>query len=879
MNTPAWSDIAPHLDRALDLAGAERDAWLTDLTVTQPEIAAEVRKLLARHALLDSQGFLAEPPVGIAAGGARAGERVGAYKLDWLLGRGGMGEVWLATRADGRFEGHCAIKFLGTGAGKLADRFRREGSFLARLTHPHIARLLDAGNTDDGQPWLAIEYVDGVRIDQYARALPYDQRLRLFADVVAAVAHAHAHLIVHRDLKPSNVLVTRDGEVKLLDFGIAKLLDTGSTDAADHTRLEDAALTPEYAAPEQLLGEPPSTATDIYQLGLLLYVLLTGKHPVTHVGTRAQRIRAALDEVVPRASDAADPADRSRLRGDLDAIISMAMRKAPTERYPTAQSLKDDLQRYLDREPVSARRGATLYRARKFVRRHLFASVGSAVAVASLVLALLFAESQAREAARQRDTTRRELARATAVNDFATYLVSSAAPGDGRFTAAELLAQSESLIDRQFPDDGPVKAEILAMVGAQYLLAERYDRATVVLDRAAAIATPMHDPVLNARVNCPRALLQLDTAGDVKDADGLMQKTLAELPNDEEYDELRAVCLTNYSNFGFITGEAEPMIQRARTALQLLAAQPHASMPRTIDARAALAWGYYLAHENEQADREFAAVAKGLEAVGRERTLAAADNFNNWAMVHYRGDIRRAEPLTRRALELHRYIDGPDGVSSEITFNHAGVLLLLGRFDEATPLYEETIRVSAARQEKGGEAFALMEYADLKIQSGDLPAAQALLDRTQALASTMKKGFRTKALLAYHRGLLAEARGQQADALADYRESARIFENLTEKIGINVNLLCGIARVEHLLGDETASAKAAGDALSLARSLSEPNSPSYLVGRALLVVGDSQQTAGRLDDSHRSYQQARENLEQTLGPEHPLTKEAAKKLG
>ncbi len=877
--TPAWSEVAPHLDRALDLEGAERDTWLTELTVTRPDIAAEVRKLLARHALLDSQGFLAHAPAGMAPAGGRAGERIGAYVLERLLGRGGMGEVWLAKRADGRFEGQCAIKFLGTASGKLAERFRREGSFLARLAHPHIARLLDAGNTDDGQPWLALEYVDGERIDQYARGHTYEQRLRLFVDVVAAVAHAHAHLIIHRDLKPANVLVTHDGQVKLLDFGVAKLLDTGNSDAADHTRLEDAALTPEYAAPEQLLGEPPSTATDIYQLGLLLYVLLTGRHPMTHMGTRAERIRAALDEVVPRASDAAEPADRARLRGDLDAIISMAMRKAPAERYPTAQSLKDDLQHYLDREPVSARRGAALYRARKFVRRHLFATVGSAVAVASLVVAAFYAEGQAREAARQRDTARKELARATAVNDFATYLVSAAAPGDGRFTSSELLAQSESLIDKQFPNDDPVKAEILAMVGAQYLLAERYDRAAVVLERGAVIAAPMHDPVLDARVSCPRSLLKVVTGGDVNEADALMQKTLAALPGELEYGELRAECLTDYSQFGFITGEAGPMVQRARQALELLAAQPRASLPRTIDARAALAWGYYLGHENAQADREFAAVAKGLEAVGRERTLAAADNFNNWSLVHFRGDIRRAEPLARRALELRRYIEGPENVSSEFTFNLAGVLTLLGRFEEAAPLYQETIHTSQVRKEKAGEAFALMDFANLKIQSGDLAAAQELLDRTQAIASTMKKGFRTKALLAYHRGLLAEARGQRADAMTNYQESARLFDNLAEKIGINVNLLCGIARVEHALGDEAASAKAAGDALALAHSLAEPDSPSYLVGQALLVVGDSQRTAGKLDDSRLSYQQARENLEQTLGPDHPLTKEAVKKLG
>jgi tetratricopeptide (TPR) repeat protein len=228
---------------------------------------------------------------------------------------------------------------------------------------------------------------------------------------------------------------------------------------------------------------------------------------------------------------------------------------------------------------------------------------------------------------------------------------------------------------------------------------------------------------------------------------------------------------------------------------------------------------------------------------------------------------------------LRRYIEGPEGVSVDFTFNHAGVLLLLGRFEEATPLFEETIRTAEARKLNVGEANALMEYADLKIQSGDLPAAQALLERAQAIAAKMKEGFRTKALLAYHLGLLAEARGQLAEARTNYLESAQRFEKLAEKIGINVSLLCGLARVEHALGHEEASAKSASDALALAHSLSEPNAPSYLVGKALLVVGDSQRTAGKLHESRQSYQLARENLENTLGPEHPLTKEATKKLG
>jgi tetratricopeptide (TPR) repeat protein len=463
------------------------------------------------------------------------------------------------------------------------------------------------------------------------------------------------------------------------------------------------------------------------------------------------------------------------------------------------------------------------------------------------------------------------------VNDFATYLVSAASPGDGKFTAAELLAASETLIDKQYPKDEPVKAEILAMVGSQYLLSQRYEKAGPVFERAAAIAAPLGDPALNARVNCPRAHNLILSGHERKDGEELMHKTLAELPTSPEYAPLRAECLTHYASFGIITGEAEPMIRNAQAAIELLDASAESSVVSRIDAQAALAWGYYLAHENEKAAQEFARIEKALQAVGRDRTLAAADNYANWALVYFRGDIRRAEPLSRRSVELHRYIEGADGVSTDTTFDYAGVLRQLGRFAEAAPVYEETLRTAVARKQKVGTAYVLMDYAHLKIEAGDLPAAKAMLERARAVTETMLKGKRTKAILAYHMGLLAEAQGQPAVARDHYLDSAHRFEELPEKVALNVGLLCGIARVEQTLGHPKESAQAAADALALASDLSEPHAPSYLVGEALLVVGEAQRAAGRIDESRKSFERARENLENTLGPDHPFTKQAAAK--
>jgi tetratricopeptide (TPR) repeat protein len=321
-----------------------------------------------------------------------------------------MGSVWLARRSDGRFERQAAVKFVNIAlAGRATEqRFKREGSILGRLTHPHIAELLDAGLSSDGRPYLILEYVDGTAIDRYCdqHKLDLEARVRLFLDVLAAVAHAHANLIVHRDIKPSNVLVATGGDVKLLDFGIAKLLEgEGQTNIATQLTHEGGSpLTPQYAAPEQLNSQPITTATDVYGLGVLLYVLLAGRHPVgLALNSPADLVKAVLEVEPPRASDAIIGDDskliaenrgtspdklRRQLRGDLDTIIANALKKAPGKRYSSVTAFADDLQRYLKREPISARPDSLAYRAGKFMQRNRVA-----VALATVALLAVLAGS------------------------------------------------------------------------------------------------------------------------------------------------------------------------------------------------------------------------------------------------------------------------------------------------------------------------------------------------------------------------------------------------------------------------------------------------------------------------------------------------------
>ena len=277
-----WAALRPHLDHALDLDNAERAAWLAALRDQDSEIAAEVERLLAHHRAGVDEQFLEGTPVPLPPRPITAGQALGVYTLVAPLGHGGMGTVWLAERNDGRFSRRAAIKFLNVALkDRGEERFRHEGRILGRLTHPNIASLVDAGVSSAGQPYLVLEHVDGMPIDRYCdeHRLDLHARVRLCRDVVSAVAHAHANLIVHRDLKPSNVLVTNAGQVKLLDFGIAKLLEDDAVAAVSLTRDGDVAMTPQYATPEQVTGGVISTATDIYGLGVLLYVLATGRHP------------------------------------------------------------------------------------------------------------------------------------------------------------------------------------------------------------------------------------------------------------------------------------------------------------------------------------------------------------------------------------------------------------------------------------------------------------------------------------------------------------------------------------------------------------------------------------------------------------------------
>jgi serine/threonine protein kinase len=453
-----WQEVSPYLDQALSLPDAERPAWIASLRAEKPGLADLLQELLQEHESLARTQFLENPLIELASEPSLAGQKVGAYTLISPIGQGGMGSVWLAERSDGRFERRVAMKFLyfSVAAKGGMERFRREGKILGQLAHPHIAELIDAGVTAKGEPYLVLENVEGTHIDEYCdrHQLDLDARIKLFLDVLDAVAHAHANLIVHRDIKPSNVLVRNDGQVKLLDFGIAKLLadDTNPDATTMLTGEGGAALTPLFAAPEQVTGGAITTATDVYTLGVLLYLLLTGRHPAgPGPYTPAELVKAILETEPLQASEVISRADseliaekrsttpekfRHRLRGDVDTILAKALKKVPAERYNSVSAFATDLRRYLKHEPISARPDTIAYRTRKFVRRNR-----TVVSLASLAFVAILTVSgvaiyQARIAQRRFQDVRK------LAHTFVFDVHDEVAKLDGSTKAREMIVQT-----------------------------------------------------------------------------------------------------------------------------------------------------------------------------------------------------------------------------------------------------------------------------------------------------------------------------------------------------------------------------------------------------------------------------------------------------
>ncbi len=793
----------------------EREATLEALRAEDPELHAEVVRWLAADEEPTQADFLDRPPAFLlgrvsvapappAAGAEVRGDR--GYRIVREIGRGGNGIVYLAERSD-EFRQTVAIKVVHRRGEEIERRFRAERQILAALDHPHIARLLDGGTASDGSPFLVMEYVEGRRIDEACAERHLDARARveLMLDVCSAVAAAHQRLVIHRDLKPSNVLVTADGTAKLLDFGIAKLLDPAEVDwTLAETRLGGQPLTPRYASPEQMRGELVSTATDVYALGVILYELLTGRSPYRADPRSLREWEQAVCEEEPlspgttaartapiEAPDggvASPPPPELAVEADLAAIVLKALRKTPAERYPTVDALADDLRRYLSGWPVSARKGTALYRTGRFVRRHRLSLLLAAGVAALLVGWGLSLRSQLA-------ATRIERDKAARVAGFLVDLFKVADPDQTRgetVTARALLDRGVEQLRRDLSDQPAVRAQLLDTVGSVYESLGHYEPAIANLRQAVALRRGLQpaEPLALAE-----SLGHLGTAyrdaERLPEAEAALNEEMAILGRELPADELRRlVALNRYSTLLSAQNRQE---ERERILEQVLAAHlRRLNIP-------ALPWdpqGTALTLEHEDLAMVLhnlgeLAYRRGDPTLGLERlesslaikrarfgarhTSVATTYQVIGSCWKVRGDFTKALEANRLALDIRRRRLGEDHPLTASTYNNVGnQLQLLGRLDEAIPLYERAL--ATYKKSFGAKspqaAFALSNLAPAYARAGRLE--EGLRTAREALAIRLSLYPATDENIAYTRTGLAEclALAHQPNEAAEERSKA-----------------------------------------------------------------------------------------------------------
>ena len=652
------------LRELLDLDAAARDGILQQRT-DEPALIARVRQLLAQ---VDESELDAPAPIDLQFGPYRARERIG---------QGGMGEVFRAERADGSFQRHVAIKRMHGGYAGLAARFLRERQLLARLQHPNIAQLIDGGFDAHGQPWLAMELVAGEPIHRWCdnRRATLDTRVRLMIQLCRAVDHAHRHLVVHRDLKPGNVLVDADGNAKLLDFGIARLLD----DDSEHTHTH--AMTPAWSAPEQRNGEPATTASDLYQLGMLLRLLLSGFPPSPSLGRMSRQYDDLLLDDRPAAQALAEARDTTtdalarRLHGDLDAIVALATAEDPAQRYPAASAFAADLERWLDGLPVSARDTERGYRMKRAARRHwpVFAAVIAALAFLGYHVRQLDAEreravrAQAEEA-RQRQLAEQQRDKANATADYFATLFEMQAPSniaDDEISARELLDNGRRTLEADPRIPHEIRMHLLIATSSAYGEIGRTSQQIELLDSAIRAMEQHPTPTPDTLADAYQAqALAKNLSGDYAGAQQATDKGMA------LYD----------------TGKAtEP---GARLSLLHVQAMLHSRASRSDDA--AKIYRRILAESRDLSHRTDIMTTR----VGALTNLATRSK-----------DAAEAETMYREALALSLKGD-PLNVSSRLVITNylASALSRQQKFEEAEALIERNL-VDARAHFVGDEAW------------------------------------------------------------------------------------------------------------------------------------------------------------------------------
>ena len=812
MTAEQWEHIQTIFLAALTRPLADRGAFLDTACAGAPDIRREVESLLAEAEQPGPIDALANELVGPIAARWRtihaAGDRVGAYRIVQEVGRGGMGTVYRAERADGQFEQQVALKVMRERAAdeERAARFLHERQILARLAHPNIARLLDGGVTDDGAPFFVMEYVDGQPIDTYCdtHRLTIDERLDRFDDVGTAVQHAHQNLVVHRDLKPSNILVTEAGEVKLLDFGIAKLLEA-LPEEGPRTRTGLQLMTPEYAAPEQVRRAPITTATDVYALGVLLYELLTGRRPYRVAGKSPQAIEQTISETDPAppseavrqtgdghaisAARATTP-DRlaRRLAGDLDTIVLKALQKEPGRRYASVEALRDDVRRHREGVPVRARPNTLRYRAARFVRRHRTAVGAAALLGLTLLAGIVGTTWQALRASEQARLVAAERDRAQHVTDFLVDLFRAPDPSTSRgdtLTAYDLLDQGVQQVSRTLQGQPLTRAAMLNALGRTHVSMGQYGQAASLLDSALALRQRHGAPPADRAQSLSDRGLAATLQGDFAGAESLLTAAHRLYQHEAEGNEVhRARLLVRLANLYHETAVYDSSEHFYRTAVDLLGRTESAP---PADHASALQHLALLLQERGRGDE---AVPIFEEALAMQRTTLAAPHpeiallLNDYGMtLQGLGRMDEAEAVLRESLAMQRAVFGP--VHPQIVYTLTNLATVVDDYD-----LEAADRLMQDAQQAADSLFAPTNpvrivtrglRANVLRQKGALAEAQAVYrEALRGAEQAFPAGHPRVAWIQVGLGGVLLERGRPAEAVSLLREGGM---QLTEQFG------------------------------------------------------------------------------------------------
>jgi len=750
MSQQHWDRVEALFGEAITLPPAERAAFLDRACANQPALREEISSLIAAHE--NDTGPLDHPPSWSAedaqpqGGELPPGTRLGPWEILHLIGRGGAGEVYAASRADGAFQQKVAIKLLRHAAMGESVRFQGEREILARLEHPGLARLLDGGVHADGRPYTVMEYADGIPLTEYCASEKLDltQRLKLFSRVCEVVSYAHRALIVHRDLKPGNILVSADGRVKLLDFGVAKLLDTLAGSMSDHT---SAPLTPDYAAPEQLTGQPITTATDIYALGVVLFELLTNQRPWRSADLPiAKAVRTLLDTTPPAVSGVARkhldgaPVSAALLEGDLDAIVAKCLRKEPEHRYDSVTALDADIQHYLHAEPVTAREGAKLYVLGRFLRRHRWSVAGVVSVVLALAAALVVVSWQAHRIALERDIARRAATREEAVRYYLTrmFRASVAEQGTGGPTTAKaMLDRSAQRVLHEYRDDPYLAGKVVETLADLYAALEDPEGRAPLLEGFLAQAGPEADPEAVALARQKLAEAELSRGHVPRAAELLAPAMLFWDKAPRRYAAQRLEGLAIYGRLQRAQGDIDGSILTYENALKARTALSGHNHSETASLYNSLAISYSTANRLDESLEAYRKAIAIHHVLGRAEDLDALIMLANTGnLAHRLGRIAEAEKLLRDSFERQRASSGNSAAVSAAMGYYGSLLSLRRQHKEAQEVLQTAVGMAA---EFAGPASPVavanrLFLGEAQAAAGDNQNARATLQENLTLA-------------------------------------------------------------------------------------------------------------------------------------------------